>query len=104
MVLMRMTTFNELVTLEKDTCGKCGGVYALNKAFTDPPALTAAATTAHTAKRAGAGMRATLTGCGSNSKLASANYVRPSAKPSESNNCSTLNSKHARRQKRNCGA
>jgi 1-aminocyclopropane-1-carboxylate deaminase/D-cysteine desulfhydrase-like pyridoxal-dependent ACC family enzyme len=30
-----MTTFNELVTLEKDTCGKCGGVYALNKAFTD---------------------------------------------------------------------
>lgn len=30
-----MTTFTETVTLEKDTCGKCGGVFALNKSFTD---------------------------------------------------------------------
>jgi uncharacterized Zn-finger protein len=28
-------TFTEVVVLEKDTCGKCGGVYALNKTFLD---------------------------------------------------------------------
>ena len=28
------TTFTELVTLEKFDCGKCGGVFALNEAFT----------------------------------------------------------------------
>lgn len=30
-----MTIFTETVTLEKDSCGKCGGVYALNKTFLD---------------------------------------------------------------------
>lgn len=29
------TLYNFTVVLESDTCGKCGGVYALNKAFTD---------------------------------------------------------------------
>lgn len=28
-------TFTETVVLEKDTCGRCGGVFALNKVFTD---------------------------------------------------------------------
>lgn len=30
-----MTTFQEYVTLEKESCGKCGGVFALNKTFLD---------------------------------------------------------------------
>jgi len=30
-----MITFEETVTLEKLTCGRCAGVFALNKAFTD---------------------------------------------------------------------
>lgn len=29
------TTFTEVVTLEKDCCGSCGGVFALNKTFLD---------------------------------------------------------------------
>ncbi len=32
---MRMSTFTETVILESDTCGRCGGVYAINKAFAD---------------------------------------------------------------------
>jgi len=30
-----VSTYTDSVVLESDTCGKCGGVYALNKAFVD---------------------------------------------------------------------